>query len=335
MMILAVAAAVILIIVFWFIPVRLWIAALASGVPISPTTFIGMRLRKVNPRHLLPPLITIRKAGLKATIQDMERHYLAGGNIGNVIKGLIAADRANIPLSFERARTIDLAGRNVSEAVATSVMPKVIDAPNPGSGKQYFDAVAKDGIQLKVKVRITVRTNIDTLVGGATENTIIARVGEGIVSAIGSSESYKKVLEVPDVISKSVLDRGLDSGTAYEILSIDIADVDVGKNIGAELRINQAVADKEIARAKAEKRRAQAEAEEEEMKALEEEKRADLFKARAEVPKAISEAFRTKKLGIIDYYDMNNIMADTEMRKSIAEGQRNILSEKTKAKRSS
>jgi len=319
--VLAIVIGAIVVLFFWLIPVRLWIAALASGVGISPFAFIGMRLRKVNPRVIMPPLITMRKAGLNIPLKQLESHLLAGGNIHNVMRGLISANRAGMELNFKRAREIDLAGRNVSQAVNNTVLPKVIDAPEPGAGKDWFDAVAKDGIQLKVKARITVRVNLDRLVGGATENTVIARVGEGIVSGIGSAATYKEVLQNPDIITRRLLERGLDSGTAFDILSIDIADIDVGKNIGAALQVSQAQADKQIAQARAEEKRTMAAAREQEMRALEEEMRAKVAEARAEVPKAMAAAFRNGTLNIMDYYNLKNLMADTEMRDSIAEGQ--------------
>ena len=305
----------------WLIPVRLWIAALASGVPIGPMAFIGMRLRNVSPRVVMPPLITVRKAGLDISATQIQSHYLAGGNVVNVVRGLISANRARMSLTFQQARAIDLAGRNVSDAVANTVSPKVIDAPSPKSGKYFFDAVAKDGIQLKVKVRITVRVNLQRLVGGATEETVIARVGEGIVSGIGSASTYKEVLKQPDIITHRLLERGLDSGTAFDILSIDIADVDVGKNIGADLQVSQAQADKQIAQARAEERRTMAAAREQEMRAYEEEMRAQVEQARTEVPKAMAEAFRSGALNLMDYYNLKNIMADTEMRDAIATSQ--------------
>jgi uncharacterized protein YqfA (UPF0365 family) len=305
----------------WLIPVRLWVAALASGVAIGPMAFIGMRLRNVSPRAIMPPLITCRKAGLDITATQIQSHYMAGGNVQNVVRGLISANRAKMPLTFQQAREIDLAGRNVSEAVANTVAPKVIDAPAASSGRQWFDAVAKDGIQLKVKARITVRVNLERLVGGATEETVIARVGEGIVSGIGSAATYKEVLKQPDIITRRLLERGLDSGTAFDILSIDIADIDVGKNVGANLQVSQAQADKEIAQARAEEKRSMAAAREQEMRALEEQMRAQVEEARAEVPRAMAEAFRTGALHLMDYYNLKNIMADTEMRDAIADSQ--------------
>ncbi|GAB4328987.1 MAG: flotillin-like protein FloA [Calditrichia bacterium] len=303
-----------LILFFYFIPVGLWITALAAQVKIGIGSLIGMRLRKIPPSLIVNALINAQKAGLDINSSMLETHYMAGGNVGRVVNALIAADKANIQLTFQQATAIDLAGRNVLDAVQTSVNPKVIDCPKTGS----ISAVAKDGIQLQAKARVTVRTNIERLVGGATEDTIIARVGEGIVSAIGSSNTYKDVLENPDLISKAVLAKGLDSGTAFEILSIDIADVDVGKNIGAQLQADQAEADLKVAQAKAETRRAMAVAQEQEMKAKAQEMRAKVIEAEAEVPKAISEAFRNGKLGVFDYYNLKNIQSDTEMRQSIA-----------------
>lgn len=297
----------------YLIPIRLWVAALAAGVKISIFTLVGMRLRNVEPRVIVPCLIMLHKAGLTVKIDAMEAHYLAGGRVLNVVNALIAADKANITLPFERACAIDLAGRDVLDAVRTSVNPKVIDVPKEGT----LAAVAKDGIELKAKARVTVRANIDRLVGGATEETIIARVGEGIVTTIGSADSYKHVLENPDKISKTVLTKGLDSGTAFEILSIDIADVDVGKNIGAQLQADQAEADLKVAQAKAETRRAMAVAQEQEMKAKTQEMRAKVVEAESEVPKAIAQAFREGKLGVMDYYNLKNIQADTQMREKI------------------
>lgn len=307
-------ALVIIIIVmlfFSFIPVGLWITAYFSGVKIKISTLIGMRLRRVNPSRIVNPLIKATKAGLEIDINELEAHYLAGGNVNAVVDALIAAQRANIPLVFERAAAIDLAGRNVLEAVQVSVNPKVIETPQ-------ISAVAKDGIEVIAKARVTVRANIDRLVGGAGEETIIARVGEGIVTTVGSSEAHKDVLENPDSISQTVLEKGLDSGTAFEILSIDIADVDVGRNIGAKLQMDQAEADKRIAQAKAEERRAMAVAKEQEMKAETQAMRAKLVEAEAEVPLAMAEALREGKLGVMDYYNMKNIMADTNMRASIS-----------------
>lgn len=305
----------------WLVPVRLWIAAMASGVRVSMFNLIGMRLRRIPPTAIVNPQIMVYKAGLSVSSNQLEAHYLAGGNVYQVVSALISADKANIPLTFERAAAIDLAGRNVLEAVQMSVKPKVIDAPDPTKGPEFVAAVAMDGIQLKAKARVTVRANLDRLVGGATEETIIARVGEGIVTTVGSSQSHKQVLENPDLISRSVLQKGLDAGTGFEILSIDIADVDVGANIGAALQIEQANADKEIARAKAEERRAMAAAEEQEMKARTQEMRAKVVEAEAEIPMAIAEAFRSGRLGIMDYYNMKNVLSDTHMRQAIADSQ--------------
>ncbi len=308
---LALAALFGLWVIFYFIPVGLWFTAMLSGVRISLVQLIFMRWRKVPPKVIVNAMITSSKAGLKLSRNELEAHFLAGGRVQRVVTALISADKANISLDFKAATAIDLAGRDVLEAVQMSVNPKVIDTPPVA-------AVAKDGIQLIGKARVTVRANIKQLVGGAGEETILARVGEGIVSAIGSAASHKEVLENPDKISKLVLSRGLDSGTAFEILSIDIADVDVGKNIGAELQMDQAEADKKIAQAKAEERRAMAVALEQEMKAKAQEARAKVIEAEAEVPKAMAEAFRSGNLGIMDYYKMQNIQADTQMRDSIA-----------------
>ncbi|RSK27893.1 UPF0365 family protein [Bacillus sp. HMF5848] len=311
LLLLAIAVGILLLgVIFTFVPVMLWISALAAGVRISILTLIGMRLRRVIPSRVINPLIKASKAGLTVTINQLESHYLAGGNVDRVVNALIAAHRANIELSFERAAAIDLAGRDVLEAVQMSVNPKVIETP-------FIAGVAMDGIEVKAKARITVRANIERLVGGAGEETVIARVGEGIVSTIGSSGNHKKVLENPDLISQTVLTKGLDAGTAFEILSIDIADVDIGKNIGAELQTEQAEADKNIAQAKAEERRAMAVAQEQEMKARVEEMRAKVVEAEAEVPLAMSEALRTGKLGVMDYFNMKNVVADTDMRTSI------------------
>ncbi len=303
---------VFLLILFSFVPIGLWISALAASVQVSIVTLIGMRLRRVAPARIILPMIKARKAGLDVTIDKLEAHYLAGGNVDRVVDALVAAHRANIELTFERAAAIDLAGRNVLEAVQMSVNPKVIETP-------MVAAVAKNGIELKVKARVTVRANIDRLVGGAGEQTIIARVGEGIVTTVGSGETHKEVLENPDKISKTVLSKGLDAGTAFEILSIDIADVDVGRNIGARLQMDQAEADKNIAQAKAAERRFAALAQEQEMKARVEEMRARVVEAEAEVPKAMAQALREGNLGVMDYYNLRNINADTEMRSSIGE----------------
>jgi len=296
---------------FTFVPVALWISALAAGVRVSIFTLIGMRLRRVIPSRIVNPLIKAHKAGLPVTINQLESHYLAGGNVDRVVNALIAAHRANIELTFERCAAIDLAGRDVLEAVQMSVNPKVIETP-------FIAGVAMNGIEVKAKARITVRANIERLVGGAGEETVIARVGEGIVSTIGSASSHTTVLENPDMISQTVLAKGLDSGTAFEILSIDIADVDIGKNIGAELQIEQAQADKNIAQAKAEERRAMAVANEQEMIARVQEMKAKVVEAEAEVPQAMAEALRTGNLGIMDYMNYRNIQADTAMRDSIS-----------------
>jgi uncharacterized protein YqfA (UPF0365 family) len=296
----------------------LYIQAMASDAYISITQLIGMTFRRVSARTIVEARIMAKKAGLDIEASPLEAHYLAGGSVPNVVRSLIAADKANIDLGFNRACAIDLAGRDVLEAVRTSVNPKVIDCPDPTKGRATIDAVSMDGIQLKARARVTVRANIERLVGGATEETIIARVGEGIVTTIGSAVTHKKVLENPDSISKRVLEKGLDSGTAFEILSIDIADIDVGENIGAKLQADQAEADKRVAQAEAEKRRAMAVAQEQEMKALVEENRAKVVLAEAEIPKAISQAFREGNLGIMDYYHLRNIQADTEMRTSIS-----------------
>lgn len=299
-------------IILYFIPVGLWFSALLSGVRISLIQLVFMRWRKVPPSVIVTAMINATKAGLTITRDELEAHYLAGGRVKLVINALISADKANIPLNFKAATAIDLAGRDVFEAVQMSVNPKVISTPPVA-------AVAKDGIQLIAKARVTVRANIRQLVGGAGEETILARVGEGIVSSIGSADSHKSVLENPDSISKVVLAKGLDSGTAFEILSIDIADIDVGKNIGAHLQMDQANADKNIAQAKAEERRAMAVASEQEMKAKAQEARAKVIEAEAEIPKAIADAFRSGNLGLMDYYKFQNIQADTKMRESIAE----------------
>ncbi|HIM53354.1 MAG TPA: UPF0365 family protein [Candidatus Marinimicrobia bacterium] len=307
-----------LVLILYFVPLGLWIQ---SGVSIGwgkigMIKLVIMRIRKIPPRLITDGIINLHRAGLDfVTSEELETHFLAGGNVANVVDALIAADKANIELNFKTATAIDLAGRDVKEAVQTSVYPKVIDCPTDGK----VSAVAKDGIELKAKARVTVRTNIDQLVGGATDETIIARVGQGIVSAIGSSETYKTVLENPDEISRAVLSKGLDAGTAYAILSIDIADVDVGKNVGADLETDQAEADKKVAQAKAEGRRAMAVAAEQEMKARVQEMRAKVIEAEAEVPKAMAHAFREGNLGIMDYYRMQNIQSDTGMRQSISD----------------
>ena len=303
---------IVVILFFQFVPVALWISALAAGVRVGIWTLIGMRLRRVVPSRIVIPLIKAVKAGINIPINKLEAHYLAGGNVDRVVNSLIAAQRANIPLEFERSAAIDLAGRDVLEAVQMSVNPKVIETP-------IVAAIAKDGIELKAKAKVTVRANIDRLVGGAGEQTIIARVGEGVVTTIGSANTHKEVLENPDLISKTVLAKGLEAGTAFEILSIDIADIDVGRNIGAQLQADQAEADKKIAQAKAEERRAMAVAGEQEMKAKTQEMRAKVVEAEAEVPMAMAQALREGKLGVMDYYNMQNVISDTRMRESIAD----------------
>lgn len=310
--IIAVVVIIVLSIFFSFIPVGLWITAYFSGVKIGIFTLIGMRLRRVSPARIVNPLIKATKAGLKLSVDELEAHYLAGGNINTVVDALIAAQRADINIEFERAAAIDLAGRSVLEAVQVSVNPKVIETPKVA-------AVAKDGIEVMVKARVTVRANIERLVGGAGEETIIARVGEGIVTTVGSAVAHKDVLENPDLISKTVLDKGLDAGTAFEILSIDIADVDVGRNIGAQLQTDQAEADKRVSQAKAEERRAMAVAKEQEMKAEVQAMRAKVVEAEAEVPLALAKALKDGNLGAMDYYNLKNIMADTNMREAISD----------------
>jgi uncharacterized protein YqfA (UPF0365 family) len=289
---------------FSFVPIGLWISALAAGVKLGIFNLIGMKLRRVVPSRIVLPLIKATKAGMGQTVNELEAHYLAGGNVDRVVDALIAAERAGIELQFEKAAAIDLAGRDVLDAVKMSVNPKVVETPN-------VSAVSKDGIELLVKARITLRANLERLIGGAGEATILARVGEGIVTTVGSSASHKQVLENPDLISRTVLSKGLDAGTAFEILSIDIADVDVGRNIGAQLQTLQAEADKNIAQAKAEERRAMA-------VALEQEMRATVVEAEAEVPRAMAAALREGKLGVLDYYDMKNVIADTQMREAIS-----------------
>ena len=298
-------------VVAWAVPIRLWVEAISAGVHIGIGYLVGMRLRKVSPPAVVRPLIWATKAGIPLSVNDLEAHYLAGGEVSRVVRALISADKANIELGFQQAAAIDLAGRDVFEAVQVSVNPKVINTPKVA-------AMAKDGIQLIAQARVTVRANINRLVGGAGEDTILARVGEGIVSSIGSANTHKEVLENPDAISKNVLAKGLDSGTAFEILSIDIADVDVGKNIGADLQTHQADADKRVAQARAEERRAMAVAQEQEMKAKVVEMRASLVKAEAEVPLALAEAFREGHMGVMDYVRYNNVQSDTSMRKAIA-----------------
>jgi len=316
---LAVMVLVVFFIIMYFVPLGLWIAAFSSGAYVGIGTLIAMRLRRVPPVSIVKPRISAVKAGLAVSVDELEAHFLAGGNVDRVVKALISAEKANIQLTFQRAAAIDLAGRNVLEAVQMSVNPKVITTPKVA-------AVAKDGIQLVALSRVTVRADIDRLVGGAGEETIIARVGEGIVSTIGSSDTHKDVLENPDRISKTVLQKGLDAGTAFEILSIDIADVDVGANIGAKLQTEQAEADKQIAQAKAESRRAMAVAQEQEMKARVHEMRAKVIEAEAQVPLAMAQAFRDGNLGVMDYYNMKNVVADTDMRDSIS---RNVKPEDT------
>lgn len=309
LVILAIAALIFLLLFLKFF--RLWLQAKLSRADVKFSELIGMWLRKVDIRTIVLSKITAVQAGLSLTTRDLESHYLAGGRVPNVVRALIAADRANIDLSLKTATAIDLAGRDILDAVQTSVNPKVIDCPDPKKGKETIDAVAQDGIQLKAKARVTVRANIARLIGGATEETVIARVGEGIVTTIGSSITYKSVLENPDRISKAVLAKGLDAGTAFEILSIDIADVDVGENVGAKLQADQAAADLRRAQAEAEKRRAMAVAREQEMRAL-------VVENEAKVPLAMAEAFKKGNLGVMDYYRLKNIGADTQMRESIA-----------------
>lgn len=312
---------IVLLSIFWWLigsNFMLFFQSVASNATVSLASIIFMRIRKVNPVIIVTARITAKKAGIDISADKLEAHFLAGGHVVRVTNALIAANKAAIPLSFDRACAIDLAGRDVYEAVATSVNPKVIDVPAAGSGRSTIDGIAGDGIQLKVKARVTVRTALDRLVGGATEETIIARVGEGIVTTIGSAENHMMVLENPDRISKTVLGRGLDAGSAFEILSIDIADIDVGENIGARLRTDKAEADKKVAQAEAERQRAMAVAREQEMVALVQENRAKVVLAEAEIPLAIAEAFRKGQLGIMDYYNMRNVQADTEMRHSIA-----------------
>ncbi len=295
----------------YFFPFGLWISAIASGLSVSPFTLIAMRLRKINPYEIITPAIMLDKAGIKIDMSQLESHYLAGGRVSNVAAALIAAQKAGINLSFQKATAIDLAGRDVRDAVSLCVKPKVINTP-------LVAAMAKNGIQVKAIARVTVKADINKLVGGATEETILARVGEGIVTTIGSAESHEEILENPDKISRTIQDKGLDANTAFEILSIDIADVDVGENIGAKLQIDQADADMKIARAKAAERRAMAEAKEQEMKAYEQEMKAKLVEAEAAVPQAISDALRDGNMGILDYYTLKNISSDTEMRKSFS-----------------
>ena len=318
-----VLAFIFLVIFFSFVPLGLWISARASGVKIGIFQLVGMRVRKVVPSRIVNPMIKATKAGLDISINKLEAHYLAGGNVDRVANALIAAQRAGIPLGFEQSCAIDLAGRDVLNAVQMSVNPKVIETP-------IIAAVAMDGIELRAKARVTVRANIDRLVGGAGEETIIARIGEGIVTTVGSSKSHKDVLENPDKISRTVLDKGLDAGTAFEILSIDIADVDVGRNVGAQLQIDQAEADKRIAQAKAEERRAMAVAQEQENIAAVAGMRARVVEAEAEVPKAVAQAFREGHLGVMDYYRMQNVQSDTEMRNAIGKGTKPATTENKK-----
>lgn len=310
--IIIVAAVIIVSLFLHFVPIGLWISAMAAGVSVGIVNLIGMRLRRVIPSKIILPLVKANKAGLDVNVNQLEAHYLAGGDVDRVVDALIAAHRATMSLTFERACAIDLAGRDVLEAVQMSVNPKVIETP-------FISAVAQNGIELKVRARVTVRANIDRLVGGAGEATVIARVGEGIVTSVGSARDHSLVLENPDEISKTVLSKGLDAGTAFEILSIDIADVDVGRNIGARLQTDQAEADKQIAQAKAEERRAMAVAKEQEMQAYTQEMQAKVVEAQAEVPLALAQALREGKLGVMDYYNMENIMADTDMRAAVAQ----------------
>ena len=310
--IIIVAAVIIVSLFLHFVPIGLWISAMAAGVSVGIVNLIGMRLRRVIPSKIILPLVKANKAGLDVNVNQLEAHYLAGGDVDRVVDALIAAHRATMSLTFERACAIDLAGRDVLQAVQMSVNPKVIETP-------FISAVAQNGIELKVRARVTVRANIDRLVGGAGEATVIARVGEGIVTSVGSARDHSQVLENPDEISKTVLSKGLDAGTAFEILSIDIADVDVGRNIGARLQTDQAEADKQIAQAKAEERRAMAVAKEQEMQAYTQEMQAKVVEAQAEVPLALAQALREGKLGVMDYYNMKNIMADTDMRAAVAQ----------------
>lgn len=307
--------------------IKLWIQALASRAPVSFIAIVFMPLRKINPSLIVNNYILQKKAGLDISVGELETHYLSRGNVTRVVQSLVEANKANIDLDFKRATAIDLAGRDILDAINTSVNPKVIDVPKVGGDKATIDAVAKDGIQLKVRARVTVRTYLPRLIGGATEDTVIARVGEGIVSAIGSAESHKRVLENPDLISRNVLGKQLDAGTAFEILSIDIADVDVGQNIGAQLQTDQAEADKRVAQAQAEKRRAMAVAQEQEMQARVQENRAKVVLAEAEVPLALAEAFRSGNLGVMDYVNYRNIESDTRMRESLSTSQRDDAEE--------
>ena len=301
------------------VPVGLWISAISAGVRVRIFgDLVAMRLRRVPPSQIVMPQIEATKAGLKLSLDNLEAHYLAGGQVSNVVSALIAADKANIDLDFSRAAAIDLAGRDVLEAVQMSVNPAIINVPDESEGKRGITAVARDGIQLLVKARVTVKANIDRLVGGATEETIIARVGQGIITTIGSASTHKDVLESPERITIEVMEKGLAAGTAFEILSIDIADIDIGDNIGAKLQTDQAEAELKIAQAKAEEKRAQAEAEEEEMNALVEERTIDLIAADAEVPLSIADSFNSERMSVMDYYNLRNVIADTEMRQAIA-----------------
>lgn len=315
--IIAVGLVLFLVILTWLVPVGLWITAIAAGVKVGIFDLVAMRLRRVPPKAIVEPQINATKAGLSLSLDDLEAHYLAGGRVGSVVAALIAADKANIDLGFAQAAAIDLAGRDVLQAVQVSVTPEIIDIPER-SDTSGITAVARDGIQLIVKARVTVRADIDRLVGGATEDTIRARVGEGIITTIGSSGSHKQVLENPVLISETVLAKGLSAGTAFEILSIDIADINVGENVGAKLQTDQAEAELKVARAKAEERRARAQAEEEENKALVEEMTIKLIEEEAEVPLAISDSFDSQRMSVMAYYELRNILADTEMRQSIA-----------------
>jgi uncharacterized protein YqfA (UPF0365 family) len=316
--IIAVLLILFIIIISWFVPVGLWITAIAAGVKVGIFDLVAMRLRRVPPAGIVEPQINATKAGLTLSLDDLEAHFLAGGRVSSVVSALIAADKANINLGFAQAAAIDLAGRDVLQAVRVSVTPEIIDIPDRSETSSGITAVARDGIQLIVKARVTVRADIDRLVGGATEDTIRARVGEGIITTIGSAASHKQVLENPVLISETVLSKGLSSGTAFEILSIDIADINVGENIGAKLQTDQAQAELKIARAKAEERRARAEAEEEEYKALVEEMMIQLIEAEAEIPLSITDSFNSGRMSVMDYYTLRNILADTEMRQSIA-----------------
>ncbi len=317
-----IAITIVFVILSFFIlgSLKLWIQSVVSNTPVSLVRIILMPIRKINPGLIVNNYIVARKAGVPITVEELETHYLAQGNVKRVVQSLVESNKANIDLDFKKATAIDLAGRDILDAINTSVNPKVIDVPKIGQAKSTIDAVAKDGIQLRVRARVTVRTYLPRLIGGATEDTVIARVGEGIVSAIGSAASHKHVLENPDVISKTVLHRQLDAGTAFEILSIDIADVDIGENIGAKLQTDQAEADKHVAQARAEQRRAMAVAAEQEMHARVIENRAKVVEAEAQIPLAMAEAFRNGNMGIMDYYNFKNIEADTKMRKSLSGG---------------